>query len=328
MNDDRIKALRNEKPEYIPVSLGVLPSAWNRHKGALERIAERYPLLFANPPKGERDYAALVHGTYAAGIHVDAWGCRWENIHHGQQAIVTGHPLPRRENVRGLRAPEADVGLPHGFMFLRLTDLRGFEEMMVDFAEEPPELRMLIDVVLGYNVRQVERLLDSTNPDDHPILYFGDDLGMQTTLPIAPETWRAYLKPCYKRLYGMCHERGHLVYMHSDGHILDIILDLVECGVDVINPQFRANGIDNLVAVCKGKVCVDLDLDRQLFPFCTPADIDAHVAEAVQKLGSPEGGLWLKAEIDDGVPLENVEAVCAALMKYRGWFREDGAARG
>ena len=60
-----------------------------------------------------------------------------------------------------------------------------------------------------------------------------------------------------------------------------------------------------LAAACKGKVCVDLDLDRQQFPFWKPDDIDRHVREAVETLGSPEGGLWLKAKIGDDVPLEN-----------------------
>lgn len=330
VSDDRIRAIRNQHPEFIPVSLGILPSAWLKYRADLEGIAARYPLLFSNPPKGERDYDSIVGGTYAAGKHVDGWGCVWENIHHGQEAIVTGHPVPTRAAVRELRAPEVDIGLPHGFMFLRLADLRGFEEIMIDFAEEPPELRMLIDTVLEYNIRQVKLLLQRVPPpsDDEPtILYFGDDLGIQTSLPISPEKWRKYLKPCYAELYGMCKDRGFIVYMHTDGHILEVIPDLVECGVDVINPQFRANGLDELVDVCKGKVCVDLDLDRQLFPFCTPDDIDTHVRRSVEALGTPEGGLWLKAEVDDGVPIENIEAICAALMKYRGWFAADSPTR-
>ena len=112
------------------------------------------------------------------------------------------------------------------------------------------------------------------------------------------------------------------MYLHSDGHIWEIIPDLIECGLSVINPQHRANGIDNLVAVCKGKVCVDLDLDRQLFPLASPEQIDAHVREAVEKLGSPEGGLWLKAEVDDGLSLETIEALCVAREKHRGHFRK------
>jgi hypothetical protein len=109
--------------------------------------------------------------------------------------------------------------------------------------------------------------------------------------------------------------------MHSDGHIAEIIPDLVDCGVNVINPQVRANGLEALAEACRGKVCVDLDLDRQLFPFCTPQEIDDHVRQAVETLGSPEGGLWLKAEIGFDVPLENVEAICAALEKYRSTYK-------
>jgi len=319
MDDDRTRAMNFSHPECIPVAVGILPAAWIPHRDALKAIARRHPVLFGDAD-GETDYDALARGTYVEGRHTDAWGCVWSNVHTGREAIVTGHPLGRREDVRSLVAPEVDAGLPHGFMFLRLLDLRGYEECMIDFAEEPPELQRLIDVVLDYNMRQLEIALGRRERPGR--MYFGDDLGTQRALPISPSTWRKYLKPCYARLFARCREAGHNVYMHSDGHIHEIIPDLVECGVDVINPQIRANGLDDLARVCKGKVCVDLDLDRQLFPFCTPADIDAHVREAVEALGAPEGGLWLRAEIDDGVPLANVEAICTALENVRGNFSD------
>ena len=107
---------------------------------------------------------------------------------------------------------------------------------------------------------------------------------------------------------------------HSDGEISPIIPDLIECGVSVINPQLAANGLAALARVCKGRACIDIDLDRQRFPFWTPAEIDAHVREAVETLGAPEGGLWLKASIDDEVPLENVEAIFRALETYSRFF--------
>jgi hypothetical protein len=235
------------------------------------------------------------------------------------ESIVTHHPVPTRADVRQLEMPEEDVGFPHGFMYLRLGDLRGFEELMLDFAEEPPELKMLLDTVLAYNLRQARNRLEQLE-DARQIVHFGDDLGMQTSLPISPDKWRKYLKPCYCQIYRPFREAGHYVYMHSDGHIYEIIPDLVDCGVCVINPQVRANGLENLAAVCKDIICVDLDLDRQLFPFATPAEIDAHVREAVEMLGSARGGLWLKAEIGFDVPLENVDAVCAALVKYCTYY--------
>ena len=228
--------------------------------------------------------------------------------------------MPTRQQVRTLKAPEQDIGLPHGFMYLRLGDLRGFEELMIDFAEEPPELQLLIDTVLQYNLRQAKIRLEGMDATPS-MVYFGDDLGMQHALPVSPQQWRQYLKPCYSQLYAPFKQAGHHVYMHTDGHILEIIPDLVDCGVDVVNPQIRANGLEGLVEYCKGKVCVDLDLDRQLFPFCAPADIDAHVHEAVDRLGDPKGGLWLKAEINDDIPMDNVAAIFDALEKYRSYFK-------
>jgi hypothetical protein len=316
-HDDRIKAMLFDWPEAIPVAVGLLPATWGRHREALDDLVARHPILFGERKPG-RDYDE-VGGTYRQGEHVDAWGCVWSNIAHGMEAMVTGHPVPTREAVRHLKAPDVDTGLPHGFMYLRLADLRGFEELMIDFAEEPPELQRLIDIVLEHNLRELEKAIAREGPGPR-IRYFGDDLGMQTSLPVSPATWRKYLKPCYARLYARCHDAGWWVYMHSDGHMLEIIPDLVDCGVDVINPQVRANGLDGLVRACKGKVCVDLDLDRQLFPFCTPADIDAHVRGAVEQLGSPRGGLWLRAECGPDVPLDNIEAICTALERYRTYY--------
>jgi hypothetical protein len=312
-----MKAARFEKPEFIPVGVGILPAAWMKYRDELDDIVARHPVIFGEHKKGDQDYDE-VSGRYVQGEYVDAWGCVFSNIRHGMDSMITGHPVPTREAVHTLKAPEEDMGFPHGFMFLRLTDLRGFSEMMMDFIEEPPELQMLIDVVLAYNLRQGELLLKELSGEPQ-IVYFGDDLGMQDSLPVSPETWRKYLKPCFAQIYKPFRDAGHLVYMHTDGHILEIIPDLKDAGVNIVNPQFRANPIDELAKVAKGKICVNLDLDRQMFPFCTPADIDAHVEEAVRKLGAPEGGLWLNAEVGPDVPLENVEAICTALEKHRSF---------
>ncbi len=310
-----IRSLTHSTPESIPVSVGILPAAWMKYRERLDEVAHRYPEIFGRQRVANRDYDA-VGGTYVAGDHPDAWGYVWRNIKTGMEAFVTGHPVPTRTDVHTLQAPEENTGFPHGFMFLRLTYLRGFEEVMVDFAEEPPELQMLIDIVLDYCLQQGEiRLTDLSDPP--ALVTFGDDLGMQDALPISPEKWRQYLKPCFEKIYRPFRDAGHYVYMHTDGHILEIIPDLIDCGVNVVNPQVGANGINNLARECKGKVCVDLDLDRQLFPYWAPKEIDAHIQKAVETLGAPEGGLWLRAELSEEIPFENIEAICAGLERHR-----------
>lgn len=311
------KAFTYDYPEEIPVSSSVLPAAWKKYGEELVRLAKEYPEFIPVIPDLEH-LEEYYPATYHYGEHVDEWGCVWSNIDEGMESIVTGHPVPNQEDIFTLKIPEnRDGRMPHGFMYLRLLDLRGFEESMMDFAEEGEALTTLIDKVLQYNLIQAKVILDRLQPGD--IAYFGDDLGMQTGLAIGAKKWRKYMKPCYQQIYRMFREKGCYVYMHTDGCIHEIMPDLVECGVNIINPQFRANGLDNLERVCKGKIPINLDLDRQMFPFATPAQIKEHVRECVERLYLPQGGLGLNVELNYEVPLENYAAVYDALRQYRNY---------
>lgn len=320
MSNDFIKAVRFEFPEMIPVSISFLPAAWMRYGAELQELIDNYPQFFNNT---KVDYQNLSYGdTYHKGSHVDEWGCVWENVDEGMESIVKGHPVSCEEDVFSLKIPEnRDGRFPHGFMYLRLLDLCGFELGMELFGEEGEAIDVLIGKVLEYNRRQMEVLL----PHIGQVAYFGDDLGMQSGLAIGAERWRKYMKPCYSALYGMIKKAkpDTLVYMHTDGCIYEIMPDLVDCGVDMINPQFRANGLDNLVRVCRSenRIAINLDLDRQLFPFAAPSELDSHVAECIEALYLPEGGLGLNIEFNYEVPLGNMAAVLDAVDKYRRYSR-------
>ena len=123
-------------------------------------------------------------------------------------------------------------------------------------------------------------------------------------------------------MYDICHAHGKLVYMHTDGCIWEIMPDLQKAGVNMINPQFRANGLDNLVRVCKGKIPINLDLDRQLLPFCSPNDVYDHVRECVETLWLPEGGFGINLEIGFDYPIENIDAAIHAVDVYRHYKGE------
>jgi len=310
-----LKAIRWESPEQIPVSIWMLPAAFIRHGKKLNELTVKYKDLVGSHWETYDPHANMPN-SYRKGSFTDAWGCVWENYDEGMESIVTGHPIPTREDILTYEVPKGDHGTPHGFMYLRLLDLRGFEEGMIDFFEEPPELQILIDKVLNYNMRQIELMMKNNNSE---MIGFGDDLGMQNMLAMGPEKWRKYMKPCYQKMYKPIKDAGKLVYMHTDGCIHEIMKDLQECGVDMINPQFRANGLDNLVRVCKGKIPINLDLDRQLFPFGTPDDMKRHVEECVKALYLPEGGLALNLEIGPDNPLENIEALFEAVNEYKDY---------
>jgi len=309
------RTIEFRNPEYIICNVSLMPATWSKYRDDLEDLVMRHPIIFGDYQKGKRNFDDF-RGTYKQGTYTDNWGCVWQNVRDGLDGLVIEHPIDDWAKFEDYEQPAPGGGMPHGFMYMRLYYLRGFENFMIDLIEEPPQLQQLIDMVLDYNMNELKRVLENKPK----IVSFGDDLGNQNSLPMSPKLWRKYLKPCFAKIFGACRDIGAHVYLHTDGHIIEIIPDLIECGVTVLNPQIRANGIDGLVQMCKGKVAVNLDLDRQLFPFCTPEDIHEHIKETVVKLGSKEGGLMLSAECEPDVPLENIEAICQALEKYRLYY--------
>lgn len=317
-----IEAFRMESPESIPVDISILPAAWIKYGAELQRLTDQYPQFFGGQKVDYEHIIEHLSPSYRKGVWIDEWGCAWENEIDGNDAIVKGHPVKTEEDVFSLKIPPNRNGrLPHGFMYLRLLDLCGFENAMIYFAEEDETIRVLIDKVLEYNLYQIAALL----PQMGEIVYWGDDLGTQTGLAIGAERWRRLIKPCFRKLYGVvkAYKPSQIIYMHTDGCIWEIIPDLIECGVDIINPQFRANGLDNLVRVCRKEqiITLNLDLDRQLFPFATRSQLFDHVAECVEALYLPEGGLGLNIELNYEISLENMASILDAVEKYRHYKR-------
>ncbi|MEA3401892.1 MAG: uroporphyrinogen decarboxylase family protein [Armatimonadota bacterium] len=340
--ENELRVIQFQHPRWIPARIGLLSGTWQKHREELEEIVLRHPLIFPGYQRGSRDFDDLGHVSYACEECEDAWGCRWENLAPGMVGQVVMHPLedwsalksyeppnlleidswgnPRDWDAvaRGLDAAEEAGGLRrggglyHGFMFMRLYYLRGFENLMIDVATADPRLDTLIEMILEQNQRVIDRCLSL----GVEYMSFGDDLGNQVNLPISPGAWRHYVGPCYQQMYGACRDAGAHVYMHSDGDIKAIIVDLVEAGVTAINPQIRANGLEHIERICKGRVAINLDLDRQLFPFATEEQIDEHIRTAVETLALPEGGLMLSAECAPDVPLANIEAICEAFERY------------
>jgi hypothetical protein len=109
--------------------------------------------------------------------------------------------------------------------------------------------------------------------------------------------------------------------MHSDGDIRDLVGDITISGVDALNLQDLVNGIDWIAANLKGRVCIDVDIDRQqITRFATPEQIDTLIREEVEKLGSPEGGLMMIYGLYPGVPVGNASAVMDAMERYAGFY--------
>ena len=323
------QATEGSAPGIVPCSVGINYTIWERYDERLERLQEECPHVRMSGKKGKDSPRAVEHKNR------DAWGCLWHYHGMGLDGQVIEHPLDRWEKLDTWKAPSTaeraeairrdagqrpdhepprSAGLEHGFLFLRLTYLRGFENFMIDVAEENPRLYELRDIVADYWYQTAKAHFDCGAIH----LAGGDDLGLQDRLPISPDSWRRLMKPAYSRIFGLARDRGATVHLHTDGYIVDIIPDLIEIGVTDLNPQDLVNGLDNLLRLAKGKVHISLDVDRQrITAFGRPEQVDTHLEKCIRTLGSPTGGLSLVWGVYPGTPIENIEAAVRAMENYR-----------
>jgi len=324
--NDAIKAYLFQNPDTLPISIGFYLPTWHRHGDALQELVLAHPRLFPGYKKGDYEQMKNEYYLYQPGIHYDHWGCKWNNVIEGHDSICIGHPVNTLEDAKNIGLPEKDIGLEHGLVFLRYTYLRGYENAMIDFAEENEILSVLMGKVLAYAKRQTEIAIENAVKNNELFIHYADDLGMQNMLPTGPERWLRHIGPCYKELFAMCKAKNKMISMHSDGCIYEIIPYLREFGLDAINPQFRANTLEKLVWATRGrrynKIAVILDLDRQFFPVATPDEIEEHMWECVEALALPEGGLSLYAEISEDIPLENIGRIAKVAEKITNYYAD------
>jgi uroporphyrinogen decarboxylase len=345
--ENLLRTVRFETPDTIPMVFHINPACWGYYPhDALQELMAEHPLLFPDFTRSETVIPELSPVQRKDHPYRDPWGCVWHTSEDGITGVVTEHPLacwdalatyqaPNPERTDGLvptdweqvaQSMEADrargnlvqATLRHGHTFLQLCDIRGYQALMFDMADDDPRLWRLIGMLEDFNLAVVERIIGA----GAEWISYPDDLGMQAGPMISPGCFRKFITPSYARLMRPALEADCIVHMHSDGDIRLLADDMVSAGVQVINLQDRVNGIDWIADHFAGRVCIDLDIDRQeVTPRGRPHDIDALIREEVEKLGRRQGGLMMIYGLYPGVPLENVKALMDAMEAYASYYR-------
>lgn len=333
-----LRALEFNDPQWIPIMADLSLGLWERYGDDLKELLERHPLVAGNQQIAHEPYET-TDPTYIEGeVYRDEWGCLWHNAQSHALGRVVEHPMADWKAFDTFKAPDPleqmdwaalkqkteddrKKGLltkaePEAFyqigFFDRISFLRGYENMMMDFIEEPPQLQKLIDILLEYNMKYIRKWMEI----GVDVFWHHGDIGSQKGLMFNPDIFRKYFKEPYKEMFQTCRRAGAHVWYSSDGNLLDVIDDLIECGVTMHDPQVRPNTIDGIQKHYKGKLCAAVDLDEQMLPFCTPRDIHRQIKEIVEKVSSPHGGLVIYAIPSQDVPLENIDAIFTGWEEY------------
>ena len=338
-------SLDHQEPDRCPFSVGFTPEFSARLRADLEEQG-RLPSGRVVPYDLERamnvdmllTFVGWANCYYQEGEnYTDEWGVSWQSVDHttdygtGRYTEPVGHPLkddralemyqppnPKRPElyfdarnvIRQFKDDYWIVGAVVCTIFETAWALRGLERTFEDFVQNRELLKEILDIPYQYHLVAAKKLVEL----GVDMIWLGDDMGGQEYMLISPQDWRHFFKPLMANF--ICELKNInpdvKVAYHSDGNIYPIIPDLIEIGLDVLNPlQPASMDPARLKEEFGDQLCFWGSLDIQhTLPYGTPQDVNNEVLERLRTVGKGGGfiiGPSHYVQID--TPMENFYAM-------------------
>jgi uroporphyrinogen decarboxylase len=280
------------------------------------------------------------HGTYT-----DEWGVTWQEHPYetpfgtGHYTEMVGHPLAEDRAIETYRPPDPgrpelyvdservirELGPEYWIVGVTVTTiwetawaLRGYQQLLMDLVADADLADRVLEIPFRYHLAAAERLAGM----GIDMLWTGDDIGAQRGMLISPDTWRRFLKPRMAELIGRVKaiKPGLLVAYHTDGDVREVIDDLIEIGVDVLNPvQPACMDPAELKRRFGDRLLFWGSIDEQrTLPFGTPEEVAAQIRLRLETIGRG-GGLILGPthHVQLDTPLPNFWAMIDTIRETR-----------
>lgn len=343
--ENLLKAIRRENPDHIPYSITLCDSLINtfKEKTGSNDYMEYFnlPYRYVGPGESKKSidymkyYKNLPKGTF-----LDGWGVARVpgSVAHFTKMIHPMMEFTTPEEVREYPFPDLlddyrwqgfekkvqkiqEMGLAAVYFAIHIFEyawyLRGLENLLMDMMTDEDMASACLDKMTDIQCKLAQRLARG----GVDIIIYGDDVGAQHSMMINPELWRNWLKPTMKKAINAAKsiKPDLIAVYHSDGVIYEIIPDLIEIGVDVLNP---------VQPECMNPILINkLYGDKLSFwgtigtqttmPFGNPGDVEAAVKLMAEEVGKG-GGLVIAPThlLEPEVPWENIEVFIEAVQKY------------
>lgn len=324
-----LAVLRRETPDRIPMDYWGTPEATRKvmaHLGVddiwkmygrlhIDAVLTVGPHYLGPPPKEGFDYFGrgfrkVDYGTgaYDEVVHFPLAGFRtieeveadysWPSPDWFDYSVI-------RDQLKGKEQFPVRGGGSEPFY--EYTQLRGQEQSYLDMLENPEFLHHCLGKLVDFNYEHTRRIFEQV-PGQVTLTYIAEDLGSQENLLFSPQLIRDFFFPGMRRMIELAHEAGVYVFTHSDGAIRKIIPELIEMGVDILNPiQWRCKGMERegLKRDFGDALIFHGGMDnQQTLPFGTVADVRQEVIDNIEILG--KGGGYILA------PCHNIQSVSPA----------------
>lgn len=275
-----------------------------------DRFVDEWGIEYRRP-KNELYFDIAVHPLQGADID-DLERYPWPDATHPERTAGL------KERAAALHSANefALVGTPSGgtSLFERSWYLRGFEQFLMDLILNRELVRCLLDILVDLQLKRWGRFLDEIG-SYLDIVVIGDDLAGQMGTLVSPVLYREMIKPYQARYFRSIKQATDAkLFYHSCGSVTPILADLIDIGVDIINPvQTTASNMQpkHLKEAFGNRVVFWGAVDtHELLRTGTPEQVNAAVRELIEDLG--QGGGYVMAanhNIQPDVPPENIVAL-------------------
>jgi len=329
------RALWRQSVDRLPVQTNYTPVMGRKLEAALHVTSAELPARLDNHLL-RLDLTHPKRLSEDGKIGFDWWGAGWDTQTEGywhafsplaEVTDLASFPWPDPEAPSLLdgaaRALVADsrkhFAAPNFGMclFERAWSLRGFDALLMDLVDEPEWAAELLERITNIQVKLAQRFV-ALGVDGG---YFGDDYGAQRSMLFSPKVWREMVKPRLARMFAVFRNAGLPVILHSDGDISDILPDLVEIGLNCLNPvQPEVLNHKRLHRAFGSKLSFYGGISTQtVLPTGTPEEIRAAAAACVRELAPDGTGLILgpSHRMQSDIPVDNVAVMLAVFPKNK-----------
>lgn len=333
-----LTAVGRERPDRTPADYKAEPEVNRAMMARLEvdSYEDLLRRLEIDIRRLEPRYVGPEYRQFEGGVFEDYWGIRSKHLKadHGSYDMHVETPLWSARSVADMEAhpwPTPDIFdysvmreqcrryEGHAVMyegadlFTRPCILRNMENVMFDMVERPDMAHYLFDRFTTFYCEDITRALEATD-GGFDVYCEWSDYGTQRALLMSIPMFREFLAPYLKRMIDHCHAAGLKFMAHSCGAIRPLIPDLIELGIDILDPiQVAAEGMDPAGLkrdfggrlAFHGGVCT-----QRTLPFGTTDEVRAAVLDRVATLG--RGGGYILASSHDlsaDTPPDNVLAM-------------------
>ena len=333
------RAIEFKSPEYLPCKIYV-DLNWIIEKDDIKvNTIKALQTQFPDDMIADFDVAKNIQEpvlTNGVNQWVDEWGTGWSDDGHG--AKTDSYPLSKGyESINEYKFPDPELSRRFDLadellkqrneryvrpsvwftLFERLWMLRNFENILMDPYIDMKNFCYLRDKIVEYNLAIIDKWLER----DVDSIFFSDDWGSQQELLIRPEDWRKYYKSSYKKMFDRVRSKGKHVWMHLCGNITAILPDLIDIGLNVLNPvQPQAMDVNYLAKQFGGQVCFNGGVDVQgTLINGSQDDVKQEVHNLVDLFGKYNGGYicGTSHSVMPETPLDNVIAMYEAFLQYQ-----------